>query len=303
MHNNTMNGALNPLGFLAQLPFFGSNRQPEPDAPASTSAPASAFGPDGAPLRPRKIRVHKVRSSGPSSSGSSEADERRDRAMDRRIAELIPGIADLSVSGAQLGSALDTARELRLRKQVRESQMKADTAELQGIYDMAKPHPVDALPADYDPSTWTQRLRPAPRSIKLSHYQQEMINYQRMLLRKNIWYYRDRMSVPRGPCPLHVLKDAWVQGVIDENTLVWGQGLYDWLPAKNVKLLLPMIRTPEGERGLGKGRCTPDARRACSCDVCFARASVASAGGLLCCRLSRPCAIIASMPCYAACHG
>lgn len=34
---------------------------------------------------------------------------------------------------------------------------------------------------------------------------------------------RDRMSVPRGPCPLHVLKDCWVQGVIDENTLVWGQ--------------------------------------------------------------------------------
>ena len=42
------------------------------------------------------------------------------------------------------------------------------------------------------------------------------------------------------------MKDCWVQGVIDENTLVWGQGLYDWLPAKNVKLLLPMIRTPEG---------------------------------------------------------
>jgi hypothetical protein len=31
------------------------------------------------------------------------------------------------------------------------------------------------------------------------------------------------MSVPRGPCPLHVLKDCWVQGVVDENTLVWGQ--------------------------------------------------------------------------------
>lgn len=63
----------------------------------------------------------------------------------------------------------------------------------------------------------------------------------------------DRMSVPRGPCPLHVLKDAWVQGAIDENTMVWGHGLYDWLPAKNVKLLLPMVRTPEGE-SLGLGR-------------------------------------------------
>ena len=54
------------------------------------------------------------------------------------------------------------------------------------------------------------------------------------------------MLACRGPCPLHVLKECWVHGVIDENTLVWGQGLFDWIPAKNVKLLLPMIRTPEG---------------------------------------------------------
>lgn len=55
-----------------------------------------------------------------------------------------------------------------------------------------------------------------------------------------------RVYACRGPAPLHVMKDAWVQGVIDENTLVWGQGLVDWLPAKNIKLLLAMIRTPEG---------------------------------------------------------
>ena len=72
------------------------------------------------------------------------------------------------------------------------------------------------------------------------------------------------MSVPRGPCPLHVLKDAWVQGVIDENTLVWGHGLYDWLPAKNVKLLLPMIRTPEG------ARCAQPLLLRCACCRCVA---------------------------------
>lgn len=93
--------------------------------------------------------------------------------------------------------------------------------------------------------SWQQRLRPAASGVELSHYDYEMVNYQRMLLRKNIWYYRDRLSVPRGPCPLPILKSAWVHGIIDENTLVWGHGLYDWLPAKNVKLLLPMIRTPE----------------------------------------------------------
>lgn len=55
------------------------------------------------------------------------------------------------------------------------------------------------------------------------------------------------MSVPRGPCPLHVLKDCWVQGTIDENTLVWGQGLIDWLPMRNIKLLVAQVRTPEGK--------------------------------------------------------
>ena len=54
------------------------------------------------------------------------------------------------------------------------------------------------------------------------------------------------MSVPRGPCNLPVLREAWVNGIIDENTLVWGQGLIDWLPVKNVRTLIPMIRTVEG---------------------------------------------------------
>jgi hypothetical protein len=38
-----------------------------------------------------------------------------------------------------------------------------------------------------------------------------------------------------------------LQGVVDENTLVWGQGLIDWLPMRNVKLLVAQVRTPEGE--------------------------------------------------------
>lgn len=37
-----------------------------------------------------------------------------------------------------------------------------------------------------------------------------------------------------------------VHGVIDETTLVWGQGLQDWLPVRNVRTLVPQIRTPEG---------------------------------------------------------
>lgn len=38
-----------------------------------------------------------------------------------------------------------------------------------------------------------------------------------------------------------------MHGVIDDGTLVWGQGLIDWLPVKNVRTLVPQIRTLEGE--------------------------------------------------------
>lgn len=53
------------------------------------------------------------------------------------------------------------------------------------------------------------------------------------------------MSVPRGPCSLPVLKQAWVQGIIDEGTLVWGSGLVDWIPIRNVRTLVAQVRTVE----------------------------------------------------------
>jgi hypothetical protein len=179
---------------------------------------------------------------------------------------------------------------VRLRRLAEEQARAAELLELDDIYDFSRPNDVDSL-APGARAGWSQGLKPRASKIVLSPYQYEMINYQRMLLRKNIWYYRcvwrgaagsrgrgrsalaasrggarwresvshpsiclppptrphlatgstrppltpplppptnstrcrDRMSVPRGPCPLHVLKDAWVQGVVDENTLVWGQ--------------------------------------------------------------------------------
>jgi len=76
----------------------------------------------------------------------------------------------------------------------REKARRDDLAEMAHIYDMGVPHAVDK----FDPSKpWSQSLRPPPRKIQLSQYQTEMINYQRMLLRKNIWYYRDRMNNAR----------------------------------------------------------------------------------------------------------
>lgn len=70
--------------------------------------------------------------------------------------------------------------------------------------------------------------------------------YMRHPIAENVWYYRDRMSTPRGPCTLPVLREAWVNGVIDEKTLVWGQGLADWLPARNVTNLVWQVETLEG---------------------------------------------------------
>mmetsp|Transcript_4424 Transcript_4424/g.12755 ORF Transcript_4424/g.12755 Transcript_4424/m.12755 type:complete len:175 (-) Transcript_4424:154-678(-) len=70
-------------------------------------------------------------------------------------------------------------------------------------------------------------------------------DYVREATRHNMWYYRDRCNVARGPCGLPTLRDCWVHGVIDENTLVWGEGLIDWLPIRNVRTLVAQIRIVE----------------------------------------------------------
>lgn len=198
--------------------------------------------PQGQPI---KVRIRKLRSEQPPLT--PEQKQQRNAELDRTIAEIIPALAEVTVSGQVQQDSLKIAEEIRKQRAAEdEAERKSELQELGDIYNMGVSNPVDF---QFPKGPWKQKSRQTPRKVVLSHYQYEMINYQRMLMRKNIWYYRDRMSVPRGPCPLHVLKDCWVQGVIDENTLVWGGGLYDWLPIKNVKLLIPMIRTPEVQLG------------------------------------------------------
>jgi hypothetical protein len=291
----------------------GPGSQPDGAAaqPSGSSSPPEAF--DDGRTSTRRVKVRKVR------GAARPHNEEFDRQAERRIAEIVPGLADLDISANSMEGPLRTARDIRVEKHRQQQETIDEIKELEDIYNMAKPNPVDDEPR---PEGWDPKARPTPRTIRLSPYEYEMINYQRMHLRKNIWcaaaparalrpgragqagragrrrhaqqqqqgagtlgapmqrlrrrpprpppsdppapkpnptqpspplslprrcrYYRDRMSVPRGPCPLHMLKDAWVQGVIDENTMVWGHGLFDWLPAKNIKLLIPMIRTPEG---------------------------------------------------------
>lgn len=115
----------------------------------------------------------------------------------------------------------------------------------------------------------SQQKKEPRKPAKYGHYERTVVDYVRTATAKNVWYYRcvdliriefsrfflaivmtmcmyrDRLSTPRGPCSLPVLRECWVNGIIDENTLVWGQGLADWLPVKNVRTLVPQIRTLE----------------------------------------------------------
>lgn len=68
--------------------------------------------------------------------------------------------------------------------------------------------------------------------------------------RRSMWYYKDRMGVSRGPASIYTLRSCWKNGFIDQDTLIWGSGLMDFLPIKNVRTLVAQIRTPEGARGL-----------------------------------------------------
>lgn len=143
------------------------------------------LGSDSSSETVRKVRVHKLRSSSKSPlSGMSQSSA---AAMDQRISEIIPGLADLSLSSSALAGARQTAQEIRLQRIKQEQQQAAELLELGDIYDFSRPNPVDSQRPQ---GTWTQKLKPSARKIVLSPYQYEMINYQRMLMRKNIWYYR-----------------------------------------------------------------------------------------------------------------
>lgn len=82
----------------------------------------------------------------------------------------------------------------------------------------------------------------------------------------------DRMSVPRGPCSLPVLREAWVDGVIDENTLVCvGAEPWGFRAAAAARPLWPCIgapaagHSPAAAAGRGPAACSPVA---CALDAC-----------------------------------
>lgn len=70
-------------------------------------------------------------------------------------------------------------------------------------------------------------------------------HYAYLALEDNVWYYRDRLNLPRGPCPLSTLRTCYINGIVDEKTLVWGQGLEEWVPFRNVRALPALVRNLE----------------------------------------------------------
>lgn len=106
--------------------------------------------------------------------------------------------------------------------------------------------PAAAAPRERKPKQATPAEHFRSKNIFPDDNESFLINYVRNATKKNIWYYRDRCGVARGPAPLPTLKEAWTHGLIDEYTLVWGQGLVDFLPIRNVRTLTAQIRTPEG---------------------------------------------------------
>uniref|UniRef100_A0A7S0R4W1 GYF domain-containing protein n=1 Tax=Pyramimonas obovata TaxID=1411642 RepID=A0A7S0R4W1_9CHLO len=102
--------------------------------------------------------------------------------------------------------------------------------------------------AEVKPSKPSNSSKPFSRdgaNKQLKKDEWEANNYAFLALEDNIWYYRDRASVPRGPAPISTLRQCWINGMIDRNTLVWGQGLEEWVPLRNVRALPQLIHNFE----------------------------------------------------------
>uniref|UniRef100_A0A7S0SEB6 GYF domain-containing protein n=1 Tax=Mantoniella antarctica TaxID=81844 RepID=A0A7S0SEB6_9CHLO len=64
------------------------------------------------------------------------------------------------------------------------------------------------------------------------------------LIYNKIFWYRDRSGLPRGPMTVDVLKRCWVNGIVDENTLMWGNGQGDWVPLRNLRGMAEVLHNP-----------------------------------------------------------
>ena len=64
-------------------------------------------------------------------------------------------------------------------------------------------------------------------------------------MRKNVWFYRDRTGLPRGPCTLNTVRKCYANGIVDQHTLFWGNGLGDWVPLRNIRGMASSLSDPK----------------------------------------------------------
>jgi len=57
---------------------------------------------------------------------------------------------------------------------------------------------------------------------------------QRDNFMSNYWYYRDPKGIPRGPCTVSSLKICHVNGFVTRKSMVFGDGMNEWLPLESV---------------------------------------------------------------------
>ena len=65
------------------------------------------------------------------------------------------------------------------------------------------------------------------------------------VIRKNVWFYRDRTGLPRGPCTLNTVRKCYANGIVDQHTLFWGNGLGDWVPLRNIRGMSASLNDPK----------------------------------------------------------
>lgn len=63
--------------------------------------------------------------------------------------------------------------------------------------------------------------------------------------RENFWFYRDRTGLPRGPMTIETVKKCYINGVVDQHTLFWGNGLGDWVPLRNLRGMGDCLNDPK----------------------------------------------------------
>mmetsp|Transcript_19326 Transcript_19326/g.34899 ORF Transcript_19326/g.34899 Transcript_19326/m.34899 type:complete len:275 (-) Transcript_19326:349-1173(-) len=125
----------------------------------------------------------------------------------------------------------------------KEKELRDIMVELKTVLDFNRPHPVDNMRPE-DIVTSVEPVANVARKKLTQRQAADLVNHA-MQFGSNVWYYKDRLGVARGPCTIPILKKAWMKNLIDYDTMVWSVGLVDWVPVAHASYLAAYIESPE----------------------------------------------------------